>query len=263
MKPRTGLQLLDGLVAEGQAQFTAKDAEARTGRSPTSTSNLLRRLMRDGLVERVRRGRYAIRHLGALGTAVASEDVLLAVAAGFPLTAHRVAYRSALDHLELLVHPTRAIQVALSKPTRSETLSNRPLTTVLEPEEALSIGAVRHGGACVSDLERALLDAAARPDLVGGIAILAEALSAAASRIDPDRLKAYAERLHWGAALRRIGSIGDRLALQGLVGRLTPLATPTSDIDLEPRGGDSTWRDSKWRVRWDQTPEQLSHVVHA
>src|ERR1041384_2388077 len=113
MTSEAGLQLLNKLAAEGQLQFTAQQAEARLARSPTSTSNLLRRLVRDGLIERVRRGCYAIRHPGMLGTAVAAEDVLLAVAAGFPDTAHRVAYRSALDHLELLVHPSRVIQVAL------------------------------------------------------------------------------------------------------------------------------------------------------
>jgi predicted transcriptional regulator of viral defense system len=257
------LQLLDRLVADDQLQFTATDAAVRLGRSPTATSNLLRRLLREGLVDRVRHGRYAIRQLGTLGTRVAAENVLLAVAAGFPGTRHRVAYRSALDHLGLLVHPSRSIQVALTKPTRSETLSGRPLMTVHEPEDSIPIGAERHGDAYVSDLERALLDAAARPELIGGAAILAEALSAAATRVDSARLRSYAERLRWGAALRRIGSIADSLAIPGLAGRLTPLAKPTSDLDLEPGADESIWRDAKWRVRWDQPPEQLANVVHA
>jgi len=259
----TGLKLLDELVAEGQHQFTARQASARTARSPTSTSNLLRRLLQEGLVDRVRHGRYAIRPLGSLGTTVATESVLLAVAAGFSEAAHRVAYRSALDYRELLVHPSRSIQVALTRPTRSETLSGRPLITVLEPEATLWIGAERHGDAYVSDLERALLDAAARPELVGGIAILAEALSAAASQVDPERLRAYADRLRWGAAFRRIGSLADALALGGLAGKLTPLVAPTSDIDLEPGRHESAWRDSKWRVRWDQAREQLANIVRA
>jgi predicted transcriptional regulator of viral defense system len=257
-----GLRLLNTLVAEGQTQFTAEEATTRLKRSPTATANLLRRLVREGLLDRVRRGRYAIRPLGMLGTTAAAEDVLLAVAAGFFKTAHRLAYRSALDYLELLVHPSRAIQVALTKPTRSERLSNRPLTTVIEPEEAVSIGAEKHGETFVSNLERALLDAAARPELAGGIAIVAEALASAAARVDPDRMKDYAARLRWGAALRRIGSIADGLALPGLAGKLTPLTKPTSDIDLEPGGHASAWRDAKWRVRWNQAPEQLSNVVH-
>jgi predicted transcriptional regulator of viral defense system len=262
MRHNAGLQLLDQLLAEGRAQFTAEDAATRLDRSPTSTANLLHRLLREGLIDRVRRGRYAIRQLGMLGTTAAAEDVLLAVAAGFFKTAHRLAYRSALDYFELLVHPSRAIQVALTKPTRSETLSDRPLITVIESEDAVSIGAEQHGEAFVSNLERALLDAAARPDLAGGIAVLAEALSAATARVDPTRLRDHARRLQWGAALRRIGSIADALELHGLAGKLAPLAKPTSDIDLEPGSHGSVWRDSKWRVRWDQAPDQLSNVVH-
>jgi len=259
----TGLRLLDTLVAEGHVQFTAEEAATRLSRSPTSTSNLLRRLLRDGLVDRVRRGCYAIRPLGALGTTVASEDVLLAVAAGFSQVPHRVAYRSALDRLDLLVHPSRSIQVALTRPTRSAALSGRPLTVVLEPESSLSVGAETRSGTYVSDLERALLDAAARPELVGGIAVLAEALAVASARVNVDRMKAYATRLGWAAALRRIGSLGDALELRGLAGKLRPLRVPMSDIDLEPGGGDASWRDAKWRVRWDQPPDQLANVVRA
>ena len=242
-------------------QFTAGEAAARLGRSRTGTANLLRRLLREGLVDRVRRGHYAIRQLGTLGTAAAAEDVLLAVAAGFADTSHRVGYRSALDRLDLLSHPSRTIQVALARPTRTATLSGRPLTTVVEPDAALSIGATTQGGASVSNLERALLDAAARPELVGGSAVLAEALAAASKRADPSRLMEYARALSWGPALRRIGSIADALKLEGLADRLQPLSKPTSDLELDPAHKTSAWRDSKWWVRWDRAPGELGNVV--
>lgn len=259
----TGLQLLDQFVSEGLTRFTSTDAAARLDRSPAATGNLLRRLMRDGLLDRVRRGHYAIRQLGTLGTVAAAENVLLAVAAGFAHVPHRVAYRTALDQLDLLAHPSRTIQVALSKPTRSETLSGRRLTVVQESETALGVGAKRQDGVYISDLERSLLDAAARPELVGGVAILAEALGAAAAKgVDVMRLMTYARALSWGPALRRIGSIADTLHILGLADRLEPLAKPTSDIDLEPGHDTSSYRDSKWWVRWDQPPSELQNVVH-
>lgn len=259
----TGLQLLDDFVSEGLTQFTTADAAARLGRSPAATGNLLRRLVRDGLLDHVRRGHYAIRQLGTLGTAAAAENVLLAVAAGFGPTPHRVAYRTALDQLDLLVHPSRAIQVALTKSTRSKTLSGRPLTVVQETDAALGVGARRQDGVWISDLERSLLDAAARPELVGGAAILAEAIGAAASKgIDVARLTMYARELSWGPALRRIGSIADTLRVAGLADRLEPLTKPTSDIDLEPGHHTSSYRDSRWWVRWDHPPSELQNVVH-
>ena len=257
-----GLRLVDEFVSEGRMQFTSADAVARLGRSPAATGNLLRRLVRDGLLDRVRRGHYAIRQLGTLGTVAAAENVLLAVAAGFAHMPHRVAYRTALDQLDLLAHPSRTIQVALAKPTRSETLSGRRLTVVQESDAALSIGAKRQDGVYISDLERSLLDAAARPELVGGVAVLAEAIKAAASKgVDVARLTSYARELSWGPALRRIGSISDTLRIVGLADRLEPLIKPTSDIELEPGHGTSSYRDSKWWVRWEHPPSELQNVV--
>jgi len=259
----TGLSLLDKFVSEGLTQFTSDEAAMRLGRSPAATGNLLARLVRDGLLDRVRRGHYAIRQLGTLGTTAAAENVLLSVAAGFRDVRHRVGYRSALDQLDLLAHPSRSIQVALSKPTRSETLSGRRLTVVQEPETAIDVGAKKQDGVFISDLERSLLDAAARPELVGGIAVLAEALGAASSRgVDAEKLTNYARALAWGPALRRIGSLADTLHIAGLADRLEPLTRPNSDIDLEPGHEASSYRDAKWWVRWDHTPSELQNVVH-
>jgi predicted transcriptional regulator of viral defense system len=259
----TGLELLDAFVSDGLTQFTSADAATRLGRSAAATGNLLSRLVRVGLLDRVRRGHYAIRQLGALGTTAAAENVLLSVAAGFHDVRLRVGYRTALDQLDLLAHPSRSIQVALTKPTRSETLSGRRLTVVQEPETALGVGAKKQDGVFISDLERALLDAAARPELVGGIAVVAEALSAAASKqVDAERLTNYARMLTWGPALRRIGSLADTLHIAGLAGRLEPLTKPSSDIDLEPGHHASTYRDAKWWVRWDHSPSELQNVVH-
>lgn len=255
-----GLLLLDELVVEGMSHFTFAEAVERSGRSPTSCANLLHRLQRDGLLDRVRRGHYAIRHLGTLGTNAGTESVLLAVAAGFAGTPHRIAYRTALEELDLIPHHGRAIQVAVARPIRATILSGRPLTVILEPLASLLIGTGPTEGTFVADRERALLDAAARPELVGGAAVIAEAI-AAAGTIDPDRLIDHARRLRWGPALRRIGSIADGLGLHGLAGKLTPLAPPTSDIALEPGTPGCVWRDSRWWVRWAHERTDLLNVV--
>lgn len=103
--------------------------------------------------------------LAPLGTATAAENVLLAVSDGFAHVRHRVAYRTALDQLDLLAHPSRTIQVSFTKRTRSETLSGRRLTVVQKTDAALGVGAKRRDGVFISNRERALLDAAARPEL--------------------------------------------------------------------------------------------------
>lgn len=258
----TALRLVDDLVADGKTHFTFGEAQQRFGQSPSATGNLLRRMLTAGLIDRVRRGHYVIRQLGVLGTPSVAEEVALAVGAAFAGIPHRMAYRTALDEHDLIVHPARSIYVATSRRIRTKTLSGRPLHIVREPETSISIGAIACGSSWISAVERALLDAAMRPNLVGGAAVLAEAISTAGNRIDIAILIDYAEDLGWAAALRRIGSIADTLEIECLAGRLNPLKPITADLDLEPGGNmPHCWRDARWRVRWQQKPDEIDSVV--
>jgi len=262
IKHNMALMLVDDMVADDKTHFTFDEARQRIGRSASATANLLHRMVRNGLVDRVRRGHYVIRRLGVLGTRAAAEDLAMVVASAFSGYPHRMAYRTALDEHDLIVHPVRTIYVASTRRMRVKDLSGRPLRTVYESETAIRIGAVAQGQSWISDIERSLLDAAARPDLVGGAAVLAEAIAVAGTRIDLNKLNQHAKRLGWEAALRRIGSVADALEVEGLSGQLAPLRSPVADLDLEPSSGMTTvWRDSRWRVRWAQSPVELANVV--
>ncbi len=72
-------------------------------------------------------GRYAVRQIGALGTAVAWDDLGSAVAAVFAGHAHRIGFLTALDHHGLLVRVVRSIQVASPYRPREKALTGRPL----------------------------------------------------------------------------------------------------------------------------------------
>ena len=254
------MEILDDFVAEGRESFTSATVRDRLGLSAAATSNLLGRWVRDGFVDRVARGQYVIRPLGALGTRAASQDVALAVGAAFGDTPHRIGYRSALDHHGLLTHPARTIQVACTTQKRLRTISGRKLRVVTEPERLLEIGAEPAGhGATVSNHVRAVVDVAMRPDLGGGPAILAEALSARA--IGPNALTQMTQALDASAALRRIGSIADLMELPDLAGKLRPFKAPRSDIDLDTRDSHRAYRDANWCVSWPLTPDELAQEL--
>jgi predicted transcriptional regulator of viral defense system len=259
---RYSLHLLDQHLADGRVSLTAREVQRELGLSPSAASNLLRRWRDTGLVDQVARGHYVIRQLGLLGTRAASEDVALAVAALFGTTTHRIAFRSALDHHGLLVQSTRTVQVACPKHIRVEMLSGRPLQTIQEPESTVCVAAEPAGhGAYVSTVERALLDGAMRPELVGGIDVLATALAAA--HVDAETLGAVAQEVGAAAGLRRLGSLADQLEIPLLGGKLKPLRPPTSDLDLEPRRAEMGrgFRDTRWHIRWASPPDELAAVV--
>ncbi len=259
---RLSLKPLDDRLAVGMTTLTSRELREELGISPSAASNLLTRWRRAGLVDRVARGRYAIRQIGLLGTRASSEDVALAVAALVGGRAHRIAYHSALDFHGLLSRPVRTVQIASPHRFTGTVISGRPLEVVFEHADTveLDIEAAGHG-AVVSNLERTLLDAAARPDLVGGYFPLAEAL--AGSSPDATRLFDLAEQLDAGPALRRIGSLADRLELPGLAGKLWPLVPPRWDLDLDPglRESSGVFRDSVWRIRWPADPRAVAQEI--
>ena len=260
--PQQGLSLANELIAEGHSTFTFKEVEQRLGKSKPATANLLKRMTRAGLIDRVRRGHYALRQLGMLGTPAAAEDIAMSVSAAFKGLAHRMAYRSALYEHDLLVHPPPAIQVATQRRVRTRALSGRRLQVVIESPEKLDVGRIAQGDAYISDLHRTILDAAHRPRLVGGAEVLAQAFAAAAPHLKPDILIAYARRLGYAAALRRLGSLADNLVPSPLPGTLEPIKPITADLDLEPGSDEPTvWRDKRWRLRWPRSVDELQAVI--
>jgi predicted transcriptional regulator of viral defense system len=257
MTNNRGLQLLDRLTSAGRTAFTAAEVRDDLGISAQAASNLLSRLARAGLVERVAGGRYAIRPLGALGTAAAWDDLGSAVAAAFSGHSHRVGFLTALDHHGLLVRPARSVQVASTYRPRLTTLSGRPLRAVREAADTILVGTQPLGPSRVATIERALLDTASRPLLAGGVSRLAEALAAVETT---SGLADLAHRLGATSAYRRIGSISTSLSLP--VGRdIEPVPWRTL-LELDPtaqRAGG--WVDKTWGVAWPYPASELKAVT--
>jgi predicted transcriptional regulator of viral defense system len=257
------LKLLDDLAADEHAQLTSADVRARLGLSSQAVSNLLSRLVDAGLLDRVARGVYALRPLGRLGTRAASEDVTLAVGAVFGGEPHRIAYRSALDHHDLLVHPARNIQVALPRRVKLAQISGRRLQPVYERADTVMYGTQGAGhGAMVSSVERAMLENAARLDLCGGWGTLAGALLRA--DVDPERLVAFVGQLDAGIAVRRIASIAEVLGLTKLSDALPLPPRRARLVELDPQEPpEEPWTDTRWRVRWPMSPRQARALIDA
>jgi predicted transcriptional regulator of viral defense system len=252
-----GLQLLNKLVGEGRTAFTSAEVRDDLDLSRQGTSNLLTRLTRAGLVDRVSGGRYAIRPLGALGTAAAWDDLGSAVAAVFAGHPQRIGFLTALDHHGLLVRPVRPIQVASSYRPRTATLAGRPLRVIREAPETLLLGTEPLGPSRIATVERALLDTAARPRLTGGAARLAEALAAVQATSGVADL---AQRLDASPAYRRIGSISTTLSLP--VSRNLKPPKWHGLIELDPTTNrHAGWIDKTWGVAWPYPPAELAAVT--
>src|SRR5487761_2442063 len=230
------LEFIDSFLAEGREEFTFDDARTARERSPTATANVLHRLEVDGFVDRLSRGRYAIRPLGSLNTSATTDALPLAVAATFGNRAHRIAYLSALSELGLLSHSVRTITVACTTQVRIPSISRRPLRVVIERPETIHIEAEPIGRSWCSTLERALVETAVRVDL---LAHVFGSRGLAAER----RLASLARALD--LPLELAPSVGSRQKI----------------IRLDPRDAKIAWVDDTFRVAWNVTADELRAVV--
>jgi predicted transcriptional regulator of viral defense system len=255
------LDFLNTLVADGRTEFTFQDAVHLMAASPPATANALNRLTQTGLVDRVVRGRYALRPLGSLGTTAVSEDLALAVGAAFDGRLHRIAYRSALSEHGLLTHPVRTVYVACEKQVRFSHVSGRPLRVVIERPETIHLEVEPVDHSWRSTLERSLLECAMRVDLAGGVERLAEALARGANTAESVKITKLAHEFgaRGLAAERRLASLARALDLPL---QLDPLVnTDRPLISLDPRDNSTEWVDSTFRVTWNVTVDELKAVI--
>ena len=253
------LRLLNEFAREGRTAFSAADVRHALGVSPQATSNLLTRWTSVGLVDRVAAGRYAIRPIGALGTAAAWDDLGSAVAAVFNGHPHRIGYLTALDHHGALVRPARPVQVASPYRPREKALTGRPLRVIREALSTVLVGTEPLGPSRVATVERALLDAASRPALTGGATRVAEALAAVDRVVG---LRDLAGEINAEAAYRRIGSIATTLSLPAAHGLEPPHWRTLIELDRQARREDG-WVDKEWGVAWPYPKSELQAVVDA
>lgn len=255
------LDLLDDLAAQERGGITTAEVRQRLAISEQSASNLMTRLVQAGFLDRVARGVFAPRPLGQLGTRAASQDIVLAVAAAFADEPHRIAFRSALDHHGLLVHPARTVQIALPRRVKLEHISGRRLQAIHESSQTIAIGSEEAGhGAAVSCVERALLESAARPTQVGGWTVVASALKQAT--VDPAKLTELASELDAGQAIRRLGSLSEVLGHDQIAASLSPPARDARVLPLDPQApSEDPWTDKRWRVRWPTSQRDSRELI--
>lgn len=253
------LSALNQLARHGN-RFTTAEFRSVFGGSAPSAANALSRAVSQGLVERVARGRYVIREIGRLSTHSSTEDLLLALSPLLFDKEHRIAYLTALEFHSLLLYPQSEFQVALVAPTRTQTVSGRDFRPVIEIKRFISVGSMEADYGCrVSDLPRTLLDAGRRPDLIGGVDTIADALKLA-DIDDVSPLVDYAKELDSEGALRRLGSVAGAIGQSAMAEALrSRLSVPLSPMPVDSGASrkSATWTDPEWNVTWDATSADL------
>jgi len=246
-------EFLTRLAAEGKDIFSIAEARAYWP-TPDYTANVLSRLVRKGWLQRLDRGVYMLLPLAAGPERTWTESGL--VIAPHLIQPAAVAYWSALHYWNMTEQIPQVVFVQSTRRKQPvEVLGIRFRFVTVKKEHFFGVirRTVNGKPIYVTDREKTLLDAAARPDLSGGIAQLAQALRAAHADVNWSQLDGYLARWGGGAIVKRLGYLLETMSLpipdrekrlEQWQGMLSQGISP-----LEPGADASGPTVTRWRVR--------------
>jgi predicted transcriptional regulator of viral defense system len=194
-----GTNLLHKVVEQGKVIFTLEDALQITNTSYKATAELVRYLIQQRWLVRLKRGKYLIVSLEGGLEGIPSINRFLVAKALAAQHPYFISHYSAMEIHGLLTQPLVKVYVTIA--------GRLPSRTVLGTEyRFVKAGQDNFWGlkdewvtptdkATVSDLERTILDGLKMPDYCGGISEVAKGLWASRERIDYNNLKDYIIRL--------------------------------------------------------------------
>lgn len=259
-------ELLLRLSAAGKSIFSVADALAVTGKSYKATAALLGELTRRGWLVRLMRGKYLIVPLEAGLESIPMADRYVVARELLSPLPYYISHYSAIELHRMTTQPVNTVYVTVPRQRAGRAVAGVAYRFVYANPRAFwgaePIWVTAKDQVQVSDLEKTILDCAARPDLCGGLAELAKGLWSRRHDLDENRLTAYVRRLNHKAAAGRLGflmetySLGQPetiAALQGLVNDSYALLDPT----LPDMG---SYR-ARWRLRVNLDPEELKAII--
>jgi predicted transcriptional regulator of viral defense system len=259
-------ELLLRLSAEGKTIFAIAEAQALTGKTYQATAALLSQLARKGWLVRLAPGKYLIVPLEAGLESIPMADRYVVAREVLSPLPHYVSHYSALELHQMTTQPVNTVYVTVPRQRASRLIAGVEYRFVYASPRSFwgwqAIWATDREQVQVSDLEKTLLDCAARPELCGGVSELAKGLWLRRGDLDESQLVAYAQRLDHKAAAKRVGFL---LETYGL-GRPETLATLQSLVNpryapLDPTLPDEGPYRARWRLRLNFDPEELKAIV--
>lgn len=246
-------QFLTHMSAMGREVFSTADAQTYWS-SQSKAAQMLGRLVKKGWLKRLSRGTYLVVPLAAGPDRQWTESAF--VIASHLVAPAAIAYWSALHYwnmTEQLPH-TVFVQTTNRKLPMNIMGMRFQFVTVLESRFFGVINRSQDGKLFqITNREKTLLDAAARPDLSGGVTQLIQALQESYREIDWLRLEDYLDAWGGGVVVKRLGYLLEILALPipDLNVRLGKWRDMLSKgvSPLEPGAGDTGPIVTRWRIR--------------
>lgn len=259
-------ELLLRLSAAGTPIFSVADAQAITGKSYEAVTALLSQLVRRGWLVRLVPGKYLIVPLEAGLESIPMADRYVVAREVLEPLLYYISHYSAMELHQMTTQPVNTVYVTLPRQRASRTIAGVEYRFVYANQRSFwgweEVWATHHDQVQVSDLEKTILDCAARPGLCGGLGELAKGLWLRKDGLDESRLVTYARRLDHRAAARRVGFLLETFTLGSpeTIAALQSLVNPRYAL-LDPSLPDAGAYRARWRLRVNLDPKELESAV--
>jgi predicted transcriptional regulator of viral defense system len=257
--------LLLSFSAAGKTIFSIDDAQAFTGKSYSAAAALLGELVRKGWLVRLVPGKFLIVPLDAGLERIPMADRFVIAREVLAPLPYYVSHYSALELQQMTTQPVIRVYVTVPRQRTSRTIAGMEYRFVYANQRAFwgweAMWVTDQEQVLVSDLEKTVLDCAARPDLCGGLSELAKGIWLRKDDLNEGQLVEYARRLDHKAAVKRVGFLMETYGLalestdafQSLVNQRYSLLDPTLPDEGPYR--------ARWRLRINMDPEELTSIV--
>lgn len=260
--------LIAHLKKADKSIFRIRDAEQILGKDEKAAADLLSKLVRRGVISRLKAGLFMIVPLEAEKNYIENRYVI----AGEIMRPNRyyISHAGAMAIHGLTTQPVLNVQISSAVRKKDIVISGikfsfcRVMPSVYFGIEERWV--TKQEKVSVSDLERTIIDCLARPELCGGVTEAAKGIWLSRARIDYVKLVRYVKKLGIKAVAKRLGFILQRLELSDK----RPLAelkkysqSSETYVLLDPTLKKTGKYLREWRLRVNFNPEELKAAVWA
>ncbi len=260
--------LITQLKKANKSIFRIKDAEQILDKDEKAAADLLSKLVRKGIVSRLKAGLFMIVPLEAEKNYLENRYVI----AKEMIRPNRyyISHASAMAIHGLTTQPVLNVQISSAVRKKAIVISGIKFSFYrVKPSAYFGIEekwVTKQEKASVSDLERTIVDCLARPELCGGVPEAAKGIWLSRTKTDYMKLVRYVKKLGIKAVAKRLGFILQRLELSDkrTLAQLKKYSQSSETYVLF----DPTLRKTgkylrEWRLRVNFDPGELKAAVWA
>lgn len=260
--------LITQLKKANKSIFRIRDTVQILDKDEKASADLLSKLVRRGIVSRLKAGLFMIVPLEAEKDYIENRYVI----AGEIMKPNRyyISHTSAMAIHGLTTQPVLNVQISSAVRKKEMTVSGIKFSFCrVKPSAYFGIEekwVTKQEKASVSDLERTIVDCLARPELCGGVSEAAKGIWSAKEKINYAKLLKYVKKISIKAVAKRLGFILQLLELsnKNTLAKLKMYSQSSEAYVLfDPTLKNAGKYLREWRLRVNFNPGELKTAVWA